>query len=216
MRFTNVFLLILPLFSTVFATNYYELKKEKTDGYIILTSGERLEGEVEPGSVTDNEIKVIFYSDNKRKTYKPTELIGYGYLDQDQDDFGFEEGRWIHFESHKVDYPPKPFGPTTVFMHKEEEGALTLFCYYVEVRTDVKNPYKYDYFIKDDKNQLKKLDKESYRSVVKSLFKDYSALSTRIGQKDFQYRNLDRMIRDYNYWSVNQHDSDEYRVALKE
>ena len=38
----------------------------------------------------------------------------------------------------------------------------------------------------------------------------------KIGQKDFQYRNLDRMIRDYNYWSVNQHDSDEYRVALKE
>lgn len=218
MRITKILLLLLPLFSTAFATNLYDIKKDRVPGYIITLDGDKIEGEVVPGSVTDNETKVVFYADgkDKKKVYKPIELKGYGFQDQDEDDFGFGEGRWIHFETHKVDYPPKPFGPTTVFMHREEEGALTLFCYYTEVRSDVKNPYKYTYYIKGSNDQVKKVDKEGYRNIARSLFKEYNALSSRIGQKDFQYRNLDRMIRDYNYWSVNQHDSNEYRVALKE
>ena len=63
---------------------------------------------------------------------------------------------------------------------------------------------------------MKKVTEDLYRREAKKLFSNYTALSSRVGQKQFQYRNLDRMIRDYNYWTVNRHDKNEYRVAMKD
>lgn len=192
-------------------------KGEKVQGYVLLSNGKKIEGTIKVGSITDNEVKVNFISKTGSKSvYKPNELRGYGYEGFDMDELGNEITAWVHYETHKVDYPPKPFGSTTVFMQREETGAMTLFCYYIESRADVKDPYRYFYYIKDARGQLKKIEKEDFAGEVKSVFKDYTALTSRVGSKGFSYRNLDRMVRDYNYWTVNQHDKTEYRVAMKQ
>ena len=195
--------------------DYIEGKKKKVPGYILKKDGKKEEGSIIPGSVTSNEVKVIFIGrSGKKQTFKPKQLQGYGYQDSETDDLGIEETRWIHYETHKVDYPPKPFGPKIVFMEREVEGTLSLFCYYVEVRDNPKKPYRYFYYMKDASGKMTKVEKKSFNKVAKKNFKDYTAMSDRIGRKDFIYRNLDRMVRDYNYWTENQHDSSEYRVAM--
>lgn len=209
----------LILFLTIlFNFNLSAEKGDRFPGYIITLDEEKIEGEVVIGSITDNEVKVQFIEEGseKKKTFKAKDLKGYGFESVEEDDLGLEYKRWIHYEQQKVDYPPKPFASTTVFMQREESGVLTLYCYYIEVRNDRKNPYRYHYYIKDDNGALQKVEKEEFRKVASKLFKKYSAMYTKIGQRDFEYKNLDRMVRDYNYWVDNQHNANEYRVALKQ
>ena len=216
MKFTFINAIALALLC--YSTTLTAQKGEKVPGYIIQNNGKKVEGLIKVGEITDNEVKVIFYSGRtgQKSVYKPTDLKGYGYEGFDIDELGNEITEWVHYETQKVDYPPKPFGPTTVFMQKEEEGAVTLFVYYIETRNDVRNPYRYHYYLQDENGNLEKIERESFGGVAKNVFKDYTALSGRVGKKDFSYRNLDRMVRDYNYWVVNQHDKTEYRVAMKQ
>lgn len=195
----------------------FDKREEPVEGYIITKDGNRVEGEIIPGSVTDNEVKVTFINvAGKKKTYKPKDLLGYGYESEIEDELGLGETEWIHYETAKADYPPKPFSSTNVFMQRETDGSLSLFTYYVEQRSNPKNPYKYIYYLKDENGKLTKVEKSDFNKVAKKLFKDYTAMYNRIGRKDFAYNNLGRMVRDYNYWQANQHDASEYRVAMKE
>jgi len=206
------------LFLTIFCFNLNAQKGKMLNGYILLKNGSRVEGKCKIGSITNREVKVTFQRKGapKKRVYKPKELLGYGYESPELDDLGLDEPQWIHYETLKVDYPTKPFGSTTVFVEREVEGTINLYCHYIEVRNNRKNPYRYVYYMKTETGVYKKLEKDSFKSTAKKVFKDYPALASRIGKKDFLYRNLDRMIRDFNYWSVNKHDKNEYRVAMKE
>lgn len=193
-------------------------KGDKVPGYVVLNGGDKIEGKVLVGSITENETKVVFYAEesNKKKVYKPKDVESYGFEEKEIDEIGRTVKYWVHFDRHKVDYPPKIFASTTVFLEREEEGIITLYTYYVEVRDNPKTPYKYYYYILTEEGELEKVEREDYVGVAKKVFKGYSALNLRLGNKDFEYRNLDRMVRDYNYWTVQQHDPDTYKVAMKE
>ena len=201
----------------LFYTSSNAFQDSKLPGYIINNDGERIEGYIKPGSITDNEVKVLFYEfkSSKKKVYKPKQLQGYGYESILEDDLGLEEKEWVHYERMKVEYPAKPFGATTLFVEREEQGEVSLFCHYIEIRNNPKKPYRYVYYIKDQKGKIFKVEEDRFEYIARNIFKNYDALRQRIGKKDFLYRNLDRMVRDYNYWVVNQHDKGEYRVALK-
>ena len=216
MRLTRISPILFLFF--LMCSNLYAKKSDPLPGYILTLDHKKVEGEIIVGSITDNEVKIQFIREgrDKKKSYKAKELLGYGYESVEEDDLGLEYKRWIHYEQQKVEYPPKPFASTTVFMQKEESGELVLFTYYREVRNDRKNPYRYHYFIKDDKGKLVKIEKKDFRKMAGKLFKNYNAMYSKIGKKDFQYKNLDRMVRDYNFWVENQHSADEYRVALKQ
>ena len=209
---------LLILISLFLTTNLSAKKGDKVPGYIILEDETKLEGKIIIGSITDNEVKVVFIENgkNKKETYRPTDILGYGFQSIEQDDMGIETVKWVHYDRFKVDYPPKIFASTTVFMEREVEGAISIYCYYIEVRNDPKKPYRYFYYLKNTNGEIEKVERENFATVANKIFKDYSALTSRVGKKSFEYRNLDRMVRDYNYWVTNQHNSDEYRVAMKE
>lgn len=215
-RFLMLILFCLPGF--VFANND-EQGTEKVPGYIITKAGKKVTGKVIPGNITDNEVKVKFIATGTTKVsiYKPKDILGYGFEKIELNDVGRKYRKWMHYERHDVDYPPKPFASKTVFIQREIEGALNLYCYYIEVRNDPKQPFKYIYYYKEEGDtKMKKIEKDEFGRIAKNMFKDYTALSTRVGKQKFEYRNLERMVRDFNYWTVNQHDADTYRVALKE
>jgi len=117
-------------------------KGDKVPGYVILNGGKKIEGKVVIGSITDNETKVVFYKEgsNKKTVYKPKQLESYGFQEKEIDEIGRSVQRWIYFDRQKVDYPPKIFASTTVFMEREEKGIITLYTYYVEVRDNPKKP----------------------------------------------------------------------------
>lgn len=216
MKIKHQFLLILSIL--VLSFNSWAKKGDQVPGYIVFEDGKRIDGTVTIGSITDNETKVVFAEagNYKKTTYRPTELFSYGYQEVEKNELGQNVSRWVHYDRFKVDYPPKIFASTTVFMEREVEGAVSVYCYYIEVRNDPKQPYRYFYYLKDQKGEITKVEQDNYSSIAKSVFKDYTALAERVGKKSFEYRNLDRMVRDYNYWISNQHDSNEYRVAMIE
>jgi hypothetical protein len=207
---------LLTLFSLFLALNAFAKKGDKVPGYIVFEDGTKTQGIVVIGSITDNEVKVAFIENGKSKktVYRPADLISYGFQEIEKDEFGQDIKRWVHYDRFEVDYPPKIFASTTVFMEREVKGTVSVYCYYIEVRNDPKKPYRYFYYLKDQNDNIQKVERESFPDLAKSVFKNYTALTDRIGKKSFEYRNLDRMVRDYNYWVVNQHNSKEYRVAM--
>lgn len=207
---------ILTLFSLLLTLSAFAKKGDKVPGYIVYENDEKVEGTIIIGSITENEVKVVFIKKgkNKKTVLRPTDLISYGYEETTEDELGLETKKWIHYDRLEVEYPPKIFASTTVFVEREVEGAVSIYCYYIEVRNDPKKPYRYYYYIKDQNGEIQKVERENFPSVAKSVFKDYTALTERVGKKSFEYRNLDRMVRDFNYWTVNKHDSNEYRVAM--
>lgn len=215
MKKSNLLILLTLLIA---ANSLFAKKGDKVSGYVILKGGERIEGKVVIGSITDNEVRCVFYEEgtNRKKTFKPKDLEGYGFEEKVINEIGKVETRWIHYDRRKVDYPPKLFASKTVFIEREEVGQITLYTYYIEVPDNPKRPYEYIYYLLLEDGEMEKVEREDYADTVKRVFKDYSALYSRVGKKDFEYRNLDRMVRDFNYWTVQQHDPDTYKVAMKE
>ncbi len=211
-------LLLLVTFGLTATINAQTKKGDKVPGYVIDNSGKKIKGQIIVADWADNQIQVKFFKtgSSKKTVYKPNQLKGYAFNETVLDCTGKKTTRLVEYDTRKSDRPSRMFGPTTVFMHKEvTDGHYSLYCFYVEVRNDVKNPYTYSFFVEDEDGNFEKVDEENFSAQTKKLFKDYKALTTRLGSKDFKLKNMDRMVEDYNYWVENQHDTNEYRVAMK-
>lgn len=203
--------LVLPILS--FASSV----GDKAEGHIVLDNGKKLEGKIIIGTLIDNEVKVKFISKNSRtrKVYYPKDVQSYAYQVDDIDEMGRKVKIWVRYERQKVDQPPKPFGPTLVFMQSVEEGTVHLFSYFYETPLGSGQDLLYVYYLELDNGLVQRVSDNTFERVAKSVFKEYPALTNRIGSDDFLYRNLDQIVRDFNFWMVNKHDKNEYRMALE-
>lgn len=209
-----ILLLCLPLF---FGNEREVDERDVVPGYIVFQSGKRKEGLIKVGKLIENEQKVLFVSGHQNlvKKYLPDDLLAYGYEMEIIDDFGLKSKKWVHYEKHKVDFPPVPFGKTTIFLEKEIEGPLSLFCYYYEVQGINRTYYQYVFYLKNKEGELALISKDCFKSCAKELFEGYTALAKKIGEKGFEFSNIDRIVKDYNFWLSNKHDKNEYKVALE-
>lgn len=188
-------------------------KKDIYPGYVIFNNDHREEGKIQPGSLTDNEVKIKFIEKGKKKVLKPEDIKEYGFEKIEKNDLGNMVKKWYRYVKAEADYPPKPFGSNEVFMELEVEGALNLYSYYIEMRAKREDPFQHSYYIKGETGKLTLIEEKTFRRQSRKFFKDYSAMSSQIGKKQFRYDNLKRMVRDYNFWVKNQHDSNEYKVS---
>ncbi len=209
-----ILLLCLPFF--LGNEPIIDCKDEIVPGYIVFQSGKRKEGKIKIGKLIDNEIKVIFISGshNIEKRYLPEDLLAYGYEKEIIDELGLKSTKWVHYEKHKVDFPPVPFGKTTIFIEKEIDGPLSLFCYYYEVQGINRTYYQYVFYLKDKEANLFLISKDCFNSCAKEAFEDYTALTQKIGEEGFRFNNIERIVKDYNFWLSNKHDKNQYKVAL--
>ncbi len=212
------FLLLITTIGFGFQLDAQSKRGSKVQGYIIDNNGKRINGTIIVGDWADNQVQVKFIKrgSSKKEVYKPTQLKGFAFQDDYVNEIGKKDKRWVEYDTRQADRPSRIFGSTTVFMHKEvTEGKLKLYCYYIEVRNNAAKNYDYYFFVEDDKGNFTKVSEEGFKSKARELFKDYGALRQRLGSKDFRLKNMDRMIRDYNYWVTNKHNPNEYRVAMK-
>lgn len=211
--FCLVLIILLPL--VLSASNSVG---DKVPGYVLLDNGKRLEGKIIIGTLVGNELNVEFFSkgSNIRKKYIPKDLQAYGYQIDDISEEGLMVHLWVHYKRQKVDKPPFPFGPTLVFMQMVEQGAVNLYTYFVEISHIEKQNYEYEYYIETETDPIpRKVQKDYFEQNIRSLIKDYTALSAKIGKENYTYRNLDQIVRDFNFWTVSKHDKNEYRMAMR-
>ncbi len=190
---------------------------DKVPGYIILDNGKKVEGSIIIGDVIENELQIKFISKGKstRKIYTPRDLQAYGYQINDIDDVGLKTQKWVNYKRHKVKQPPKAFAPTLVFLQLVEQGSINLYSFIMETNTNQERSFNYVLFVEDENENLSEVSDASFEQTARILFKDYTAMTAQTKSDYFLYRNLDQMVRDYNYWKVNQHDKNEYRMASK-
>jgi len=211
----NLTLFILLVFSVniIYASN--NIRNDQLEGYVILDNGSRLDGEIVLAGVIESEISIEFLRKGKKYIYTTKDLQAYAYKSKEIDETGELVEEWVYFERQIADIPPRPFTSNLVFMQKETQGSIELFSYFIETPNQANNPLRYFYYIKTPDGKFNKVDRISFSQVSKELFNDYTALYSRIEQGDYSYRNLNQIIEDYNYWLVNQHNKDEYRMAMK-
>ena len=92
---------------------------------------------------------------------------------------------------------------------------MSLLCYYYEVQGNNRTYYQYVFYLKDKEGELSLISKDCLKFCAKELFDGYTALAKKIGKKGFEFSNIDRIVKDYNFWLSNKHDKNEYKVALE-
>ncbi len=203
-------LLILPIIFSFYSPSG---KGDVFPGYVVLESGKRLEGLVVTGTFIESELKVKFIDRGKKKAYTPEQIQGYGYEKTELDDLGKKRQRWVHYERMEALEPPRIFAPTRVFVEREVEGNIDLFCFYIQLRGNIEKPYEYYYLLRRADDSLVKMTEKDYREVLQKELAAYPALVSRLGKRQFEFKNVVRMLRDYNFWQHNQHDPQEYLVS---
>ncbi len=213
--FTLINLLYFPL--SIHAMNVKTSVGDKVPGYVVLDNGKKIQGRIVIGSIIDNELTIGFIPEgrSKKTVYTPKEIRAYAYQFVEIDEMGQKSMNWIRYDRQKTNIPPRALAATTVFMQREAEGVLDLYSYFVEVNNNGAISYQYHYYIANEDEQLQHVDKQSFDRMSRQLFQGYTALQSKIGQGDLNFRHLDQIVRDFNFWMINQHDKNEYRMAHK-
>lgn len=203
-------ILSLALFlSVTLAFMISDEAKPSYPGYLIWNDGIKETVKIQPGSITDNEVKIKYLVNGKVITIKPENLKAYGYSKKTAS----EAGEDFHYDRLEMAYPAKPFGSNTSMVLREVSGPVSLYSYFVEVRTDRKNPVQHRPHVLNEKGKLLELNEENFKKKARLIFGKYTALRSKVGNKKFQLKNLRRMVRDYNYWVAEQHDPTTYKVS---
>jgi len=208
MTLRTIISLVLCL-SVTFAFVNTDEAKPTYPGYLIWNDGVKETAKIQPGSITDNEVKIKYLVNGKVITIKPNAIKAYGYSKTT----ATEAGEDFHYDRLEMAYPAKPFGSNTAMVLREVSGPISLYSYFVEVRANHKNPVQHRPHLRTEKGKLIELTEENFKKKARLIFKDYDALRSRIGTKKYQLKNLRRMVRDYNYWVAEKHDSKVYKVS---
>lgn len=177
--------------------------KEATyKGYIINANGLRIDGQIRTKNVTTDQMKITFVDGDTKIIYKPIDIIGYGYENIDENEFGEDVKMWRHYKSKiAVSFAPKAFASKEVFMEIMEEGEVTLYDYYVETPGNIENPYKrFFYMERIGSSELTELSQDNYVAVATAYFEDNYELSSKIGTVNHRFHNLWKIVRIYNDW----------------
>lgn len=205
-------IIALTLFLSVsiaFTTTSTEETKPTYPGFLIWNDGVKESVKIQPGSITDNEVKIKYLVNGKAITIKPDKIKAYGYTKNPT----VKSAENFHYDRLEMAYPAKPFGSNTAMVLREVSGPVTLYSYFVEVRADRKNPVQHRPHLIDEKGELIEITEDNFKKIVMKIFWDYTALRDKIGSKSFKMQNLRRMIRDYNYWTFKHHDPKIYKIS---
>lgn len=203
------YLLFMVLLFPVFLSNTSGCEDAKRtfkyEGYIIDADGNKQNGYVIlKAHLTLDQVKIKFINHKgKKKTYKPKDIKGYGYRDIKDNEYGNRAWIWSHYETRTADVAPVAFGPKTVFMERVTEGEVVLFQYWIQKNTNIEKPYHRIYYLERG-NERVKLTEEDFIEKGKLFFSDNETIATNMGKVNHRYRNMNRVVNNYNSWKEKQ------------
>lgn len=193
---------VLTLLTIVLLGLNVSAKNNTFNGYIINIKGQRIDGQIKTKNVTVDQIKIIFIEGEIKTTYKATDILGYGYENKGENEFGEDGLVWRHYKSKTaISYAPKFFLSKEVFMEVMEEGEITLYDYYIETPKNIDNPYKRFFYIeRASTNEWIELSEENYTATLGMHLEDNPELADKIGEVNHRFRHIWKIVRIYNDW----------------
>lgn len=205
LKFTLIALLGFTFLLTNTATAGTNRGSKKKEGYIVTKAGEKINGYVFiKNNITLDQIKIKFIDfKGEKSSYKAKDIKGYGYRTIRDNEAGNRALLWFHYESKGVDKSPVPFGPKTVFMKRIAEGNVVLFEYWMQVNSNIENPYERYFFLERDGERVK-LTNENFVEKGASFFSDNQDIASKMGQVNHRFRHIERVVNNYNNWKKRQ------------
>ena len=198
--FNQLFLTLLGILLINTFTSASDIKIY--DGYVILNSGEKLEGQIEMLGPTLNEVKIKLINKNELRYLKAKEVKEYS----------FEVKKWnnktrkhtinkITYVRQKVERAPIAFGPKEVLLEREIVGAINLYNHFIEQNTSIEEPFIHIIYIQHGKNgELVSITKTNYKETLKRMVASYPELKAKVGTKGYGFTKLTKIILSYNEW----------------
>lgn len=198
--------LIFTILTTLLISVSVFAKKSTFSGYVITKDGEHISGKIKTRNVTTDQMKITFIQGKVKTTFKARELSGYGYEHVGENQFGEDVLTWRHYKTKTAQsFAPKAFASKIVFMEVMEEGAVTLYDYYVETPRDIENPYKrFFYLERESDNGLIEVSKTNYEELAAMYFEDNFELANKVGTINHRFRHLYKVVKIYNDWNEMQ------------
>ncbi len=217
MKFIKMYgVLLMMLLATCFASAQ---KGEKVQGYIIDNNNQKTEGFIEILGELNSEVKVKFSDDKgakKYKTIKIKDIKGYGFEGQAENEFVEKGDDLRHFVKYEFERPAKVFATNESLIEVVvAEGHYTVYKFLYESGGDVEMPVTTRYIVLKNGEELVQVEEDNFEKESKKLFADYIALHDSIGKPKYRFRSFIRLTDDYNFWKVEQHDPNQYKLNPK-
>jgi len=186
-------------------------------GYILTSKGDTVKGRIKVQTRSRNQVKVKFTKEGskKSKSYKPKDILGYGYQTFHNNHTIQKVKRDRHFLSKMADQPPVPFSSKFVFMEVKASGKAILYSFYKQNNSNVESTYTHYYFLEfEDQSRLRKITKDDFDWSVPAFLEDCPKLANLIGtQLDFS--KLDEIVKIYNNCEYYIESCDECEIENK-
>jgi len=210
----KVIYLVLTL--CIFQSNLFA-QKDLAKAYLNLQNGDKLEGYVQVINDIENEAKIKFYKnkDGKAKTYKSKAVKSYGFEASHEDEVGNIYKYWRHYKQMTMERPPRVMATAETLVEKVAEGEIVLYKFIFDTPSNLEMPQSTMYIIKREGKREKRMTIDNFKVEAKKLFADYTALVSQLGNKQFKFVNMKRMVDDYNYWKENNHEATVYKMNPK-
>lgn len=208
--FTHIALILVVFFSFAFQA---QAGSKTYNGYVITTSNETLEGEIEMLSPVLNEVKVKLIQKGKKTTLKAKEVKEYG----------FEVERWnnktrgydiakITYVKKVVERSPIAFGPKEVLIERQVTGHIKMYNHFVEHNSNVRNPLEHIIYVEKGQENMVSIDRKNYRRVLKEMTAEYPVLQSKIGTIGHGFKHIPEIISTYNNWMLD--NSEEFAMGM--
>lgn len=158
-------------------------------GYIINSNGDTIRGEVKPRGYLANQDKVVFISEGMKTEYSPEDIKGYGFMD-------------FFYESLKDS------DGNSKFYYRLTDGVIKHYEYYF-ASSDLNNTGSMDIklvcqsvLIKNN-GPLYFLKWKKFKRDMSNFIGDHPNLMDKIEANKYKARDLNEIIKEYNYWYKN-------------
>lgn len=193
------FILLIAFTTASFANDGMHKSYE---GYVITTKGDTLNGAIQMLSPTLNEVKVKLTNETGKTTiFKAKELNAYTfYFPKYDKQLKKRVNEPVTYVRKTATRAAVPFGSKDILMERFVTGTVNVYNFYYEIRTNRTTPYDHVFYIERGE-KMTQISRDNFKSVVRSMVKDYPELQAKVGKRGYGYRHLPKIMKEYNNYN---------------
>lgn len=184
----GLFLLTITFNISIFAQEseaYVKYKKNLNywEGYVVDKKGEKIWGLVKQQNDDKLSYRVVFVAkDGKKKTFKPSQIQGYGFLVHN----------YVSDQKHFLEIISEG---KRVGVYK----AIIVFRGMVSTGMAVANEVELYYFKKVGQSNFQSFERARFKKEISSYFSDCESLKNKILSEELTHKDFNKIAYHYNY-----------------